>query len=90
MTGWQREGNRMSRDACVVPSGGNSIVLGDEYSTTWTPSFLQGVVPMGMPAGDPQANTKVLLYRVPPIGIPVSCSFTENILVDYSSIYRSI
>jgi len=66
MTGWQREGNIMSRDACVVPSGGNSIVLGDEYSTTWTPSVRQGVGPMEMPAGGPQANTKVLLYRFPP------------------------
>ena len=46
--------------------GGNGIGLGGEESTTWKPSRLQGVGPMGMPADDPKGNPKALLYRVPP------------------------
>jgi len=40
------------------------VGVGDEESTTWKSSDLQGVGPMGMPADDPQANSKVLLYCV--------------------------
>jgi len=38
--------------------GGNGIGLGGEESTTWKPSRLQGVGPMGMPADDPQGKPK--------------------------------
>ena len=36
--------------------GGNGIGLGGEESTTWKPSRLQGVGPMGMPADDPKGR----------------------------------
>ena len=38
------------------------VGVGDEESTTWKSSDLQGVGPMGMPVDDPLAYSKVLLY----------------------------
>jgi len=40
------------------------VGVGDEESTTWKSSDLQGVGPMEMPADDPLAYSKVLLYCV--------------------------
>ena len=45
------------------PCGGNSIGPGGEESTSWKPSRLQGVGPMGCRRmSSPEANPKVLLY----------------------------
>jgi len=38
--------------------GGNVIGLGGEESTTWKPSRLQGVGPIGMPADDPKRRRR--------------------------------
>ena len=40
------------------------VGVGDEESTTWKSSDLQGVGPMGMPADDSLAYSKALLYRI--------------------------
>jgi len=40
------------------------VGVGDDVSTTWKSSDLQGVGPMGMLVDDPLAYSKVLLYCV--------------------------
>jgi len=53
---------RVRRAKCMMNV--TVVGVGDEESTTWKSSDLQGVGPMGMPADDPLAYSKVVLYCV--------------------------